>query len=702
MPLLVFRPRLYENTAENLQFRFLCEELKRRINIADQHNKPEVCLFVGNFNFAEKEFDAFLIKRNGIILIEFKNYGGKIIISNNEWKVEYEGQTGIIKGGSGNKTPLEQARLNRNAFIRNMVDSMTLTDEQAKKIASLVVFNHDSEIENNLRFNIQTWLNICDNKSFYNTIESIVNKDFDFSVKELRRIADQLVLDEDYLIEEYSDMDFFETWNNPTLLNEYSQLLNGEIIFSPEPDPFDENFEEEKEHPDQLNKEIKLGIVRNFEESNIPQIIALYIQQIMSSALPEAPYTVIDCEVCKPQVDFDVDQKYLVRVDITPSDENKNNLSIFIRKPVFSDNESIFWTFGEKIPIIKAYIKEPICSDSCIVRRTHTMLPPWLDSHIFNNLFGLYDPRYKRFEFNDDLNEEEAKIYLGTYFPRSYAESFLIFDNLFYNLKYRKEIECKKKLIALSIGSGSGGDIMGLLVALDKHIPSEIPISVISLDINTNSLELQKSVINRFKSLSSRRVELTQFADRITGKETFEKYATNAFPDKSIDFLLFSKVGCELHAKGLFPESNVYYELLSAFNNKISDSGITSIIDVTTKADGQEYMPLVLNRGVTKFTSTSSEFSTLLPLSCYKHEKHCVNPCFCQQEIFVTHCKKINDVSKICYRIVARTSMCEKILTTRDSKYIITPSKLSEMISDAYCSYSLGNNEEIDAFNLNQ
>ena len=225
MPLLVFRPRLYENTAENLQFRFLCEELKRRINIADQHNKPEVCLFVGNFNFAEKEFDAFLIKRNGIILIEFKNYGGKIIISNNEWKVEYEGQTGIIKGGSGNKTPLEQARLNRNAFIRNMVDSMTLTDEQAKKIASLVVFNHDSEIENNLRFNIQTWLNICDNKSFYNTIESIVNKDFDFSVKELRRIADQLVLDEDYLIEEYSDMDFFETWNNPTLLNEYSQLL---------------------------------------------------------------------------------------------------------------------------------------------------------------------------------------------------------------------------------------------------------------------------------------------------------------------------------------------------------------------------------------------------------------------------------------------------------------------------------------------
>ena len=702
MPLLVFRPRLYDNTAENLQFRALCEELKRRITISDQHNKPELCLFVGNFNFAEKEFDAFLIKRNGIILIEFKNYGGKITITNNAWKVEYEGQTGTIKGGSGNKTPLEQARLNRNAFIRNMIDSMTLTEDQAKKIASLIVFNHDSEIENNLRFNIQTWLNVCDNRSFYGTIESIVNKDFDFSANDLRRIADQIVLDEDYLVEEYSDMAFFETWNNPVLLNEYSQLLKGEIPFSPEPDPFIEFIEEDEGVTATYNKVVEESIDRNLVESNVPPIISLYVQQIMSSALPGASFTIQDCEEHKPTVRFDIDQKYLIRVTEEPTEENINNLAIFIRRSVFADEDSIYWTFGDRIPTIKAYVKDVESNDTHQDRRTHTLLPPWLDSYIYNELHALYDPRYKRFEFNDDLNEEEAKIYLGTYFPRSYAESFLIFDNLFSNKKYKQEVERKKKLIALSIGSGSGGDIMGLLVALDKHIPSEIPISVVSLDINTNSLELQKSVINRFKCLSPRKVELTQFADRITGKETFDKYATNAFPDRSIDFLLFSKVGCELHAKGLFSESNVYYELLSAFKNKISDLGIAAIIDVTTKADGQEYMPLVLNRGVTKFTSTSSEFSTLLPISCFKFEKRCVNPCFCQQEIFVTHCKKIYDISKICYRIVASTPMCEKILTAGDSKYIITPSKLAEMTSDAYCSYSLGNYEEIDAFNLNQ
>ena len=122
-------------------------------------------------------------------------------------------------------------------------------------------------------------------------------------------------------------------------------------------------------------------------------------------------------------------------------------------------------------------------------------------------------------------------------------------------------------------------------------------------------------------------------SERITGKETFEKYAANAFPDNIIDFLLFSKVGCELHAKNLFADSNVYYELLSAYKNKLSQSGLAAIIDVTTKADGREYMPIVLNRGITRFTSSNAGYSTLSPISCNKYESNCGHSCFCQQEI---------------------------------------------------------------------
>ena len=141
MPLLVYRPNLFQNTAENLQFRALCTELKRRIDASDNHagNRQSLCIMVGNLNFAEKEFDAFLIKKEGIVLLEFKNYGGKITVSNNEWKGASDGQPFLIKGGSGGKTPLEQARLNRNAFIRNITGSFALTNEQAQKISTLVI-----------------------------------------------------------------------------------------------------------------------------------------------------------------------------------------------------------------------------------------------------------------------------------------------------------------------------------------------------------------------------------------------------------------------------------------------------------------------------------------------------------------------------------------------------------------------------------
>ena len=691
MPLLVFRPRLYDNTAENLQFRCLCEELKKRISLADQHKKPEICLFVGNFNFSDKDFDAFLIKRNAIILIEFKNYGGKITVSNNKWECEYEGKTGLIKGGAGDKSPYEQAKNNRNAFKRNMVNSMTLTEEQAKKIASLVVFNHNCEIENNLRLNIQTWLHVCDNKGFYGSVESIVNKDFNFSAKDLRKIAHQLVLDDDYIIEEYSDMEFFETWNNPELLNEYSQLLEGEITFPAEPDPFEEINEEVKEEEEEKKP----------AESNIPQIISLYIQQIMSTALPGVAYTIVDCEEEKPHVGFDIDQKYLIQVTAEPNEDNRNALSCFIKKQVYADEHSLFWTFGEKITTIAADVPDTSSIDVHQPRRTQTMLPPWLDSFIYETMFALYDPRYKRHTFNHDLNEEEARIYLGTYFPRSYAETFLIFDNLFSNEKYKAEIERKGRFVVLSIGSGSGGDIMGLLVAIDKHLSPSIPVSVISLDINTHSLAIQRTIISRFRSISPRTIQLSQVIKEITGKDTFHEYAESAFEGKEIDFLLFSKVGYELHSKGLFGDTNVYYEMLSAFMNKTSPYGVAAIIDSTTMADSEEYVREVLSRGVNKFTSAFSDFSTLLPLSCNNYERQCIRPCFCKQEISVTHCKKIRDISKISYRVIARTALTKKIVRPRKFKYIMTPSQLNEINCETYCYHSLSNKEEFDAFNIN-
>ena len=716
MPLLVYRPNLFQNTAENLQFRALCTELKRRIDASDNRagNRQSLCIMVGNFNFAEKEFDAFLIKKEGIVLLEFKNYGGKITVSNNEWKGESDGHPFLIKGGSGGKTPLEQARLNRNAFIRNITGSFALTNEQAQKISTLVVFNHKSEIVNNLRFNVQTWLNLTDNTDFFGAIESIVDKDMNLTPVDMKRIAERIVLDESDIIEEFSDVTFLnDIWDNPVALQQFSDSCEGIVEFPDEPDPFSADQEGELDlNPEQKEtvEEFSLFETTSTQEPTIdeampcekvPPMIGNYISLIQQAVLPGIAYCIYDCTESVPQVDFDIAQKYLIKVLIDPQERTAKDLSSFIHQRVYLGLNCLYWTFGETIPPVKHTHEESSSESGLVFRNSSTILAPWLDSFIFEKLGASYDPRYRRFAYNDVLSEEEALIYLGTYFPRSYAEHFLIFENLFSNPVFRSKLETKRHLSIFSIGAGTGGDIVGLLTAIDKFLPTSIGITLIALDANRNSLNLQKEVIDRYSSISTREISLSQFCDRIENERTLQKYSDNALPDGSLDFILLAKVGCELHGKRVFGGENVYDVCLRQFASKLSESGVFSMLDVTTNVDGKAFMPFILNQGVNDFVSKNAAYSSLLPLSCHYFEKECKAPCFIQQEFSVSHCKKSRDLSKVCYRMIAKKEFCDAITNNKAKRFIITPSKTIQAPNEAICRLSQKYNEVGDAFNLN-
>ena len=72
---------------------------------------------------------------------------------------------------------------------------------------------------------------------------------------------------------------------------------------------------------------------------------------------------------------------------------------------------------------------ENLTSSKIKLLKTNTRLPIWLDDYIFKTLKAQYSPNHERFDFNLDLSESDILKYLGTYFPRSYGESFCIFDN---------------------------------------------------------------------------------------------------------------------------------------------------------------------------------------------------------------------------------------------------------------------------------
>ena len=93
MGLLVYKVSDFSHTAEREQYRAICQKLKARFS-----GKPELCIFVANWNIYDSELDGLLIKQDAIIAIEFKDYGGKIIaVENGDWKSFVQAELNDVK-----------------------------------------------------------------------------------------------------------------------------------------------------------------------------------------------------------------------------------------------------------------------------------------------------------------------------------------------------------------------------------------------------------------------------------------------------------------------------------------------------------------------------------------------------------------------------------------------------------------------------
>lgn len=176
---IAFRCSNYDNTAEREQFRYLCNILKEKYK-----NSDELCLLIANYNIYDSEFDSIMIKNDAIIAVEFKNYGGVIVAKENgEWTADGK----VIKGGS-RKTVYQQARIN-HAALKNGLRELGVNSDCIKNVPSLIVFNQDSEINNQLSGKVQSWLHITDNTHFVEKVEDITCKSTDLSNSDIIDIA---------------------------------------------------------------------------------------------------------------------------------------------------------------------------------------------------------------------------------------------------------------------------------------------------------------------------------------------------------------------------------------------------------------------------------------------------------------------------------------------------------------------------------
>ena len=394
--LLTFRVGNFDTTAEREQFRFLCEQLK-----AHYEDSNEFCVFAGNYNIG-CELDALFIKKDAIISIEFKNYGGKVVANENgEWTCD--GKT--IKGGS-RKTALQQARINHST-VKKELKVLGVEKNQIKDVPHLIIFHQPIELENNLSATNRSWLHITDSEHFIEKLDDITCPHTDLNPLGIVKLAETLNLNPFYLTE-FSNA----TYDKPAEPIEKIELIEDIKKYEP-------HTEEKK----QKKKEVMLNFDSFVVEDENSIALSNFVKRIVKLSLKLDNFTVKVLDSTRASSSFAahgirLTQEYVVTIN---AEEHQS-------KELSNTNSNVCF------------------------RKSKTILPHWLDKKIFNDHQAIYAPEHERYEYNLDLNEEELKVYLGTYFPRSYAEMFCIADNLLQNKCLKKTLE-QDEISVLDYGS---------------------------------------------------------------------------------------------------------------------------------------------------------------------------------------------------------------------------------------------------------
>jgi hypothetical protein len=260
----------------------------------------------------------------------------------------------------------------------------------------------------------------------------------------------------------------------------------------------------------------------------------------------------------------------------------------------------------------------------------HIIIPKWLDDFLVRDLSAYFIRK------NTDLvvlewNEEDILGYLGTYFPRSYAESYRIFT-LFFS-KYKSRYESNKTISIFDFGCGTGGELVGFIVAASELLPNLECIELRALDGNAHELRYLELILNKVSSITG--IKCCVRLMPIVIEDFYDMKVVTDVITQKYDFFISFKAICEFVTKKQFDERNPYEHIINTFLPKLSKEGIICIADITTfNKVSNEWLTNMLDKA-----STSCDVIVL-------EKNHGYN-----EVCYVTHSLRKRDLSKIAWRI---------------------------------------------------
>lgn len=119
-----------------------------------------------------------------------------------------------------------------------------------------------------------------------------------------------------------------------------------------------------------------------------------------------------------------------------------------------------------------------------LIKQYH--LPTWLDEQLKQASQQQSTAGGSNVQSSCDGTDTFWKVaYQIRYFPRTLCETFFIFDQAFKH----SEAQFKENINILSLGCGSGGDIIGLLMAIEANFEKKVKVSIVAYEINDNAYQ---------------------------------------------------------------------------------------------------------------------------------------------------------------------------------------------------------------------
>lgn len=264
---------------------------------------------------------------------------------------------------------------------------------------------------------------------------------------------------------------------------------------------------------------------------------------------------------------------------------------------------------------------------------TEVRLPKWLDECIFTDLKAKYCCSNSDMTVID-WDKQDVLNYLGTYFPRSYAESYCIFCEFF--IHYPQVWADKDSISIFDFGCGTGGEIVGMLIAISEFFPNINTINIVALDGNQDALRLFEQVM---KVVSSNlNIVIGWQVAPIRIDDLYDLSLLDSLIKDDFDMIISFKAICEFVTKERFEKQNAYKHIVQSFMPKLKTEGIMLLADVTTYNNvSQEWLPVMMDKG-------------LKEADCHIIQ---ANKGY-NQTFTVSHSKRIRDISKVAWRMIQK------------------------------------------------